>query len=36
MVPGKMPLYLEGERPRLDAESRSNVGVEMQRDGAHG
>ena len=34
MVPGKLPLYLEGQTPELDAESPVNVGVELQRDGA--
>lgn len=34
MVPGKLPLYLEGQTPELDAESPVNVGIELQRDGA--
>jgi pyrroloquinoline quinone biosynthesis protein B len=34
MVPGKLPLYLEGQEPELDAESPANVGIELQRDGA--
>jgi pyrroloquinoline quinone biosynthesis protein B len=34
MVPGKLPLYLEGEAPELDTESASNVGIELQREGA--
>ena len=34
MVPGKLPLYLEGETPELDTESAANVGIELQRDGA--
>lgn len=34
MVPGKMPLYLEGDNPELDSESAANVGVELSRDGA--
>src|SRR5499426_3903209 len=34
MVPGKLPLYLEGEAPELDTESPSNVGIELQREGA--
>jgi pyrroloquinoline quinone biosynthesis protein B len=34
MVPGKLPLYLEGEAPELDAESAANVGVELHREGA--
>jgi pyrroloquinoline quinone biosynthesis protein B len=29
MVPGKMPLYLEGEDPELAAETAANVGVEI-------
>jgi pyrroloquinoline quinone biosynthesis protein B len=34
MVPGKLPLYLEGEEPALDMESAANVGIELQREGA--
>jgi pyrroloquinoline quinone biosynthesis protein B len=34
MVPGKLPLYLEGQSPELDAESPANVGIELQREGA--
>jgi pyrroloquinoline quinone biosynthesis protein B len=34
MVPGKLPLYLEGETPELAAESPANVGLELQHDGA--
>jgi len=34
MVPGKLPLYLEGEAPELDTESAANVGVELHREGA--
>lgn len=34
MVPGKLPLYLEGQAPELDTESAANVGVELQREGA--
>jgi pyrroloquinoline quinone biosynthesis protein B len=34
MVPGKVPLYLEGESPDSDAESAANVGIELQREGA--
>ncbi len=34
MVPGKVPLYLEGDDLELGAESASNVGIELQRDGA--
>ncbi|MFN3659040.1 MAG: pyrroloquinoline quinone biosynthesis protein PqqB [Pseudolabrys sp.] len=33
-VPGKLPLYLEGENPALAVESAANVGVELERDGA--
>jgi len=33
MVPGKLPLYLEGDAPELDAESAANVGIELQSDG---
>ena len=34
MVPGKLPLYLEGEAPGLDTESAANVGIELARDNA--
>src|ERR1700686_1609382 len=34
MVPGKLPLYLEGEDPETGAESAANVGIELQRAGA--
>jgi pyrroloquinoline quinone biosynthesis protein B len=34
MVPGKLPLYLEGDTPELDVESAANVGIELQREGA--
>jgi pyrroloquinoline quinone biosynthesis protein B len=34
MVPGKLPLYLEGDAPELDAESAANVGIELQHEGA--
>jgi pyrroloquinoline quinone biosynthesis protein B len=34
IVPGKLPLYLEGEAPELDTESAANVGIELQREGA--
>jgi pyrroloquinoline quinone biosynthesis protein B len=33
-VPGKLPLYLEGEDPALAMESASNVGIELSRAGA--
>jgi pyrroloquinoline quinone biosynthesis protein B len=32
-VPGKPPLYLEGENPALAAETEANVGVEVQAAG---
>ena len=34
MVPGKLPLYLEGDDPETSAESAANVGIELQRAGA--
>jgi pyrroloquinoline quinone biosynthesis protein B len=33
MVPGKLPLYLEGEAPELETESAANVGIELAREG---
>lgn len=33
-VPGKVPLYLEGDDPELGTESAANVGIEVSRDGA--
>ena len=33
-VPGKLPLYLEGDEPEIGAESAANVGIELHRDGA--
>jgi pyrroloquinoline quinone biosynthesis protein B len=33
MVPGKVPLYLEGAKPATAAVSGSNVGVELRYDG---
>jgi pyrroloquinoline quinone biosynthesis protein B len=33
-VPGKLPLYLEGQTPVTDAETSANVGVELAREGA--
>jgi pyrroloquinoline quinone biosynthesis protein B len=33
-VPGKLPLYLEGEDPALAMESASNVGIELSHAGA--
>jgi pyrroloquinoline quinone biosynthesis protein B len=32
-VPGKVPLYLEGDDPQLAAETEANVGVELTADG---
>ena len=34
MVPGKLPLYLEGEDPETDIEGAANVGIELSRAGA--
>jgi len=34
MVPGKVPLYLEGENPDTAMESAANVGVEIAANGA--
>lgn len=34
MVPGKLPLYLEGEAPELNTESAANVGIELQTESA--
>ena len=34
MVPGKVPLYLEGEKAALEDEGPTNVGIELSRDGA--
>jgi pyrroloquinoline quinone biosynthesis protein B len=33
-VPGKAPLYLEGEAPETASESAGNVGIEFERAGA--
>ena len=33
-VPGKLPLYREGQAPVIDAETAANVGVELAREGA--
>ena len=33
-VPGKLPLYLEGDEPELGAEGAANVGVELAHKGA--
>jgi len=34
IVPGKVPLYLEGAALQVDAETAANVGVELRREGA--
>jgi pyrroloquinoline quinone biosynthesis protein B len=34
IVPGKMPLYLEGDNPELEAETEANVGIELRANGA--
>jgi pyrroloquinoline quinone biosynthesis protein B len=34
MVPGKAPLYLEGDAPALSTETESNVGIELAANGA--
>jgi len=34
MVPGKLPLYLEGDDPEIGSESAANVGIELQSGGA--
>jgi pyrroloquinoline quinone biosynthesis protein B len=34
VVPGKMPLYLEGDNPELEAETDANVGIELRANGA--
>jgi len=33
-VPGKAPLYLEGDHPALEAETDANVGIELRARGA--
>ena len=33
VVPGKVPLYLEGRNPETDAETGTNVGVELSAAG---
>jgi pyrroloquinoline quinone biosynthesis protein B len=33
-VPGKAPLYLEGDNPELAAETDANVGIELRAEGA--
>ena len=34
LVPGKAPLYLEGDSPELEAETEANVGIELRAEGA--
>jgi len=34
LVPGKAPLYLEGHNPALEAETDTNVGIELRAHGA--
>jgi pyrroloquinoline quinone biosynthesis protein B len=34
LVPGKAPLYLEGDDPALEAETEANVGIELRAAGA--
>lgn len=34
IVPGKVPLYLEGDNPELAAETEANAGIELRADGA--
>jgi pyrroloquinoline quinone biosynthesis protein B len=34
LVPGKVPLYLEGDNPDLEAETEANVGIELRASGA--
>ena len=34
IVPGKVPLYLEGDNPELEAETEANAGIELRADGA--
>lgn len=34
LVPGKAPLYVEGDNPALEAETEANVGVEVRAHGA--
>jgi pyrroloquinoline quinone biosynthesis protein B len=33
MVPGKLPLYLEGDAPEIGAETAANVGIELAQEG---
>jgi pyrroloquinoline quinone biosynthesis protein B len=34
LVPGKTPLYLEGDNPQLEADTDANVGIELRANGA--
>jgi pyrroloquinoline quinone biosynthesis protein B len=34
LVPGKLPLYLEGNNPQLETETEANVGIELRANGA--
>lgn len=34
IVPGKVPLYLEGENPELETETEANVGLELRAGGS--
>ncbi len=34
MVPGKLPLYLEGDAPEIGIETAANVGIELVHEGA--
>jgi pyrroloquinoline quinone biosynthesis protein B len=34
LVPGKVPLYLEGDNPELEGETEANVGIELRANGA--
>jgi pyrroloquinoline quinone biosynthesis protein B len=34
LVPGKAPLYLEGDNPQLETETDVNVGIELRANGA--
>jgi len=34
LVPGKAPLYLEGDNPAVEAETEANVGIELRASGA--
>jgi pyrroloquinoline quinone biosynthesis protein B len=34
LVPGKAPLYLEGDHPALEAETEANVGIEVRAEDA--